>query len=286
MKINWYEHLSSPSSIVGGVHKKEFIAIHWYGDPNTAGDVHATARYLAGVNHASVNFVAGYAGGEGHVYCLVNPTQIAYGQGDGGNGYGNKHGISIECDPRMRAEDLEVVAHVIARIHRDFGLNFPLRPHSDFTATACPGTYKAKLGWLFDRARQINGQIAAAPAPIKPAQPGPKVPTAYVPDPHWLVEKGETLGQVAKWMGVSVDEVARFNGIKNPNVIRVGERLWSPKGRFDTYTVDPGNTLSSIVNFYKTNHGHKNLTVQKLQFANGINDVSKVPVGLRLVIPA
>lgn len=286
MKINWYEHLSSPAAITGPVHKKEFIAIHWYGDPNTAGDVHATARYLSGVSHASVNFVGGTAGGEGHVYCLVNPTQIAYGQGDGGDGYGNKHGISIECDPRMRSGDLEVTAQIVAKVRRDFGINFPLRPHKHFTNTACPGTYEAKLQWISDRANQINGQINAAPAPVKPAQPGPKAPTAYVPDAHWLVEKGETLSDVAEWMKVPVNEIAKFNGIKDPNVIRVGERLWSPRGRFDTYTVDPGNTLSSIVNFYKTKHGHKNLTVQKLQYANGINDVSKVPVGLRLVIPA
>ena len=284
MKINWYEHLSSPAAITGPVHKKEFIAIHWYGDPNTAGDVHATARYLAGVSHASVNFVGGSAGGEGHVYCLVNPTQIAYAQGDGGDGYGNKHGISIECDPRMRPEDLEVTAQIVAKVRRDFGVVFPLRPHKHFTNTQCPGTYEGKLQWISDRAQQINGQVASLP-PVK--QPVVTAPGAnYVPDPHWLVEKGETLGQVAKWMGVSVAEVARFNGIKDPNVIKVGERLWSPKGRFDTYTVDPGNTLASIVKFYQTVHGHKNLTVQKLQYANGINDVTKVPVGLRLVIPA
>ena len=286
MKINWYEHLSSPAAITGPVHEKHFIAIHWYGDPNTAGDVHATARYLAGVSHASVNFVGGSAGGEGHVYCLVNPTQIAYGQGDGADGYGNKFGISIECDPRMRPEDLEVTAQIVARVRRDFGIVFPLRPHKDFTQTACPGTYEAKLQWISDRAQQINGQIDAAPAPIAPAQPGPAVPSAYVPDDHWLMESGENLSMAARHFGVDVNELARFNGIRDANVVNVGERIWSPVGRFDTYTVDPGNTLNSIVNFYRTEHGHSSLTVEKVQYANGINDVTKLPVGLRLVIPA
>lgn len=283
MKINWHEHLSSPAAITGPVHKKEFIAIHWYGDPNASSDVHGTARYLSGVTHASVNSVCGYAGGEGHAYSLVTPTRIAYGQGDGGDGYGNKHGISLECDPRMRPEDLEVVAHVVARWRRDFGINFPLRPHNHFTKTQCPGTYEARLGDISRRADQINGQAKApqhTPAPL--AVPGKSL---LIPDPHWLVEKGETLTQAAEWMGVSVAEAAKFNGIKDPNKITVGERLWSPKGRTDTWTVDPGNTLAGISEWYRVNHGHK-VSVQQLQYANGINDPSKdVKVGMRLVIP-
>ena len=283
MKINWYEHLSSPAAITGPVHEKHFIAIHWYGDPNTAGDVHATAGYLSRVNHASVNFVGGTAGGEGHVYCLVNPTQIAYGQGDGADGYGNKHGISIECDPRMRPGDLEVTAQIVARVRRDFGVNFPLRPHKHFTQTACPGTYEAKLQWISDRANQINGQ-AAAPAPVQPAPqvPGPKNPSLYVPDPHWLVEKGESIEQISRWMGVPVAEIRRFNAI--PGHIHPGERVWSPKGRADTWKVDPGDTLSKISQWY-AGKGHK-VSVQQLQYANGINNPSTdLKVGMRLVIP-
>lgn len=285
MKINWYEHLSSPAAITGPVHTKEFIVIHWYGDPNTAGDVHATAGYLSRVTHASVNFVCGSAGGEGHVYCLINPTQIAYGQGDGANGVGNTRGISIECDPRMRPEDLEVAAQTVARIRRDFGIVFPLRPHKDFTKTACPGTYEAKLQWISDRALQINGQ-AAAPAPIQPAPvlPGPSNPAAYVPDDHWLVEPGETMTQIAAHFGVGVAELAKFNGIADANKITVGERIWSPAGRADTWKVDPGDTLSGISQWYAAK-GHA-VSVQQLQYANGINNPSTdVKVGMRLVIP-
>lgn len=283
MKINWHEHLSSPAAITGPVHRKEFIAMHWYGDPRSSSDVHGTARYLAGVTHASVNSVCGYAGGEGHAYSLVTPTRIAYGQGDGAEGYGNKHGISLENDPRMRPEDLEVSAHVVARWRRDFGINFPLRPHSDFTATACPGTYKSQLAWISARANQINGQHAApqhTPAPV--VIPGQGV---FVPDAHWLVEKGESLTMAAKWAGVSVEEMRKFNGLADANKITVGERLWSPKGRFDTWTVDPGNTLSGIAEWYRVKHGRE-VTVAQLQYANGINNPNTdVKVGMRLVIP-
>lgn len=279
MNIVWHENLSSPAAITGPVHEKRFIVIHWYGDPNTAGDVHATARYLAGVTHASVNYVAG----QGHAYCLVNPTQIAYAQGDGGNGDGNRHGISIECDPRMRPEDLETVAHVIAKIRQDFGVNFPLRRHNEFTNTQCPGVWAGKLQWLSDRANQINaGQAAPAPAPSPVIVPATN--QSYVADPHWVVEPGETLSQAAAWANHSVADVARFNGIKDPNVIHVGERIWSPSAGSDTWTVDPGDTLSSISQWYATK-GHT-VTVQQLQYANGINNPgTDVKVGMRLLVP-
>lgn len=168
--------------------------------------------------------------------------------------------------------------------------------HSEYSSEGKidPAGWPGGMGGLRD---QINAKIAelqgkpGAVVPVGDVTPDtPRAPGGqagkYVPDTHWLVERGETLGQVAQWAGVSVAELAKFNGIKNINVIKVGERIWSPKGRFDTWTVDPGDTLSGIVSFYASKHGHKSLTVDKLCNANGINDVTKVPVGLRLVIPA
>lgn len=279
MKINWYEHLSSPAAITGPEEDKEFIVIHWYGKPGASGDVHGTARYLSGVTHASVNFVSGYAGGEGHIYCLVTPTRVAYGQGDGAMGVGNRKGISIECDPRMRREDLETAAHVIARMRREHGKPYPLRPHQHFTQTECPGTYMQQLSWLSARADQINGQGAApTPSPAPTIQPGKGV---LVPDPHWLVEKNENLTMVAKHFGVTVEQVRAFNGLKDANQITVGERLWSPNGRRDTWIVDPGDTLSKISAYYGGA-----VSVDQLQYANGINNPSTdLKVGMRLVIP-
>ena len=283
MKINWHEHLNAPAAITGPVEDKEFIVIHWYGDPNNSSDVHGTARYLASVTHASVNFVTGFAGGEGHSYCLITPDRVAYAQGDGAMGVGNRKGISIECDPRMRAEDLEVAAQVIARLRRDSGKAYPLRPHQHFTSTACPGTYMQQLSWLSARANQINGQ-AVAPSPTPPAaiQPGKGV---YVPDPHWLVEKDENLTMVAKHFGSDVQTVARFNGKSDPNRITVGERLWSPKLYHDTRVVQPGDTLSKIAQWYKNNR-NRTVTVERLQYVNGINNPNTdLKVGMRIAIP-
>ena len=42
------------------------------------------------------------------------------------------------------------------------------------------------------------------------------------------VKKGDTLGKIAKDMGVSVNELAAYNGITDPNKISVGQRIAKP----------------------------------------------------------
>jgi nucleoid-associated protein YgaU len=42
------------------------------------------------------------------------------------------------------------------------------------------------------------------------------------------VKRGETLSQIAKWYGVSVNQLAKANGIKNPNRIYAGQVLCIP----------------------------------------------------------
>lgn len=134
----------------------------------------------------------------------------------------------------------------------------------------------------------LEGAAPAAPAPAPaPATPAPAAPGGggtYVPDPHWLVEPLETLGQIANWAGVSVPEIAKFNGIADANVINVGERIWSPRAGSDTWKVDPGDTLSGISQWY-AGQGHA-VTVEQLQYANGINNPSTdLKVGMRLLVP-
>lgn len=221
---------------------------------------------------------AHYVVQENLVACIVSPTECSY---HAGHGWANSHTIGIECRPEATAGDKRTVAELIAQIRQDYGdPNIPLTPHSKWQATACPGVYD--LNELDRMARDIWNGGASNPTPAA-AAPAPPIPDTagnsnYVPDPHWVMERGETLSQAASHFGLSVAQLATYNGIKDPNVVRVGERIWPCSGQ-DTWTVDPGDTLSKIADYY-------GITVDKLCNVNGINDPNTLAVGLRLNIPS
>jgi len=134
----------------------------------------------------------------------------------------------------------------------------------------------------------------AVPKPVPTPKPKPKPPikvnpaggvakTNYVPDFHWRVDPGETLGGIAQALGTTVPALVAWNGIKNANRIVVGERIWKPGHGYGTWTMERGDTLGEIVAWVKKNW-KVNVTVKSLCYANGINDVTKIPVGLRLKI--
>jgi N-acetylmuramoyl-L-alanine amidase len=203
----------------------------------------------------------------GLVSCIVSPDDAAW---HSGNAVGNATQIGLELRPEADDATYQTAGELIAFIRGIYG-DIPLTGHRDWYATACPGKYD--LARLDRIARGISEP--AAVAAVKPASSGT---TAYEADPHWVVEPGETLGQIAKHYGVTITKLATYNGIKNRNKITVGEWIWPPVGR-DTWTVDPGDTLSKIA----ANYG---ITVDSICFANGINDPNKLTVGKRLQIPA
>ena len=112
----------------------EAIAIHWWGDPNTGPTYEGVISVLCNPNRrASAHFVA--TGTGRRVACLVDLNNASWATNSA-----NPYTISIECDPRARDEDYDVVAELIAKIRSVYG-NIPLVPHRQFIATACPGNY-------------------------------------------------------------------------------------------------------------------------------------------------
>ena len=112
----------------------EAIAIHWWGDPNTNPTYEGVINYLCRPNgNSSAHFVA--TGTGRRVACLINLEDASWAT----NG-ANPYTISIECDPRCRDEDYDVVAELIAQIRQVYG-PIPLTPHNHHTSTQCPGNY-------------------------------------------------------------------------------------------------------------------------------------------------
>ena len=74
---------------------------------------------------------------------------------------------------------------------------------------------------------------------------------------YYIVKPGDTLNKLALRFGTSVNQIARDNGIRNVNLIFVGQRLLIRTNVLNdlgstTYTVRPGDTLWGIARRYNT----------------------------------
>ena len=105
-----------------------------------------------------------------------------------------------------------------------------------------------------------------------------------------VVKPGETLGEIAERYGVSVNRLMQANGIKDPTLVQIGQRLVIP-GRggssgsggggsrnTGSYTVKSGETLGEIAQRYNT-------TAERLMQLNGISDPTQLQAGSRIAVP-
>lgn len=96
------------------------------------------------------------------------------------------------------------------RVNHKNGCNMTV--HRDYANKSCPGDY------LYNRhgeiAAEVNRRLGVADtAPDAGAAQGVTV---------YTVKKGDTLSRIAAKYGTTYQAIAAYNGIKNPNAIRVG----------------------------------------------------------------
>ncbi len=92
----------------------------------------------------------------------------------------------------------------------------------------------------------------------------------------YSIKAGDTLSNIAKKFGTTVDELVRINNIKNPNLIYAGQQL-KIKSVQDSYIVKAGDTLSAIAKKYNT-------TVSEIANKNNIKNPNLIFVGQKLKI--
>lgn len=102
------------------------------------------------------------------------------------------------------------------RVNHKNGCNMTV--HRDYASKSCPGDY------LYNRhgeiAAEVNRRLGVADtAPDAGAAQGVTV---------YTVKKGDTLSQIAAKYGTTYQAIAAYNGIKNPNAIRVGQKIKIP----------------------------------------------------------
>jgi LysM repeat protein len=108
--------------------------------------------------------------------------------------------------------------------------------------------------------------------------------TVMVASADYLVESGDTLGNIARAHGVSVTDLATANGIVDPNRIRVGQVLIIPGsqgggGGAGVHVVAAGDTLADIAAQFGT-------TVAALVDANQLANPDLLRIGQELSLPS
>jgi len=180
----------------GRPYKVTAIAIHWWGDPNNKPSYEGVIAYLCRASSGvSAHFVA--TGTGRRAAQLIDLRNASWATNSA-----NPYTVSIECDPRARNEDYDVVAELIANIRSVYG-NIPLVPHRQFVATACPGVYD--LNRLNNLANTKDGSgdwgvvknkvTKPVPAPTPVPTPTPPVvtpPVVVVPTPETPPEAPES----------------------------------------------------------------------------------------------
>lgn len=96
----------------------------------------------------------------------------------------------------------------------------------------------------------------------------------------YTVLKHDTLSTIAKKHGISTQDLVRFNGLKNPDQLQVGQELRIPPkpGIAKTYTVKKGDALEKIARL----HG---VDVKALIAFNDLKKPDQLTVGQTLLIP-
>ena len=79
----------------------------------------------------------------------------------------------------------------------------------------------------------------ATSEPAKPAQ-------GTAGEQVYTVQRGDTLSGIAAKYGTTYQKLASYNGIANPNVISVGQKIKIPGSGVRTYTVKSGDSLWAI----------------------------------------
>lgn len=102
-----------------------------------------------------------------------------------------------------------------------------------------------------------------------------------------VVQRGETLSQIARRYNTTVAELQRLNNLADPSLIVAGQVIQLPGGTTaggtttsgqQTYTVKRGDTLSQIAQRY-------GVSTADLARANGITNPRLIYAGQQLVIP-
>src|SRR5690606_2855871 len=149
-----------------------------------------------------------------------------------------------------------------------------------FAAPAPTATSGMDSGELIDAADALAGDESGTP---EAADETDDAATTAEPDPMptvvtHVVQRGETLWDIALAHGIDVDTIVAANDIVDINRLRVGEQLKILTVRGALHTVRRGESLWDISRTY-------NVSMDEIVATNRIADPSRIQVNQQLIIP-
>lgn len=104
-----------------------------------------------------------------------------------------------------------------------------------------------------------------------------------------IVQPGETLGQIARQYGTTVENLQELNGLPDANYVWYGQRLLIVEGEtaastlqgeevYQIYTVQPGDTLFRLA-------GKHGISLSRLMSINGISSEEWLSLGQEVLVP-
>lgn len=134
--------------------------------------------------------------------------------------------------------------------------------------------YMDDIAW--NKYANPTGKSTAPVVNTVPTQVQPKVDSVY-----YTVKSGDTLSGIASRYGTTYQHLAQINGISNPNLIYVGQKIKidgsAPVDQSEYYEVQSGDTLSGIAERYGTSYQH-------LARINGIVNPNLIYVGQKIKV--
>jgi len=124
--------------------------------------------------------------------------------------------------------------------------------------------------------------LAALPTAAFAASGSAQAESAAANGTWYIVKRGDTLGEIARYYGVTVQAIKDANHLES-STIHVHQRLYIPPARYAVsckshYVVKRGDNLTRIAHWY-------GISVDALATANGLHNASLIVVGQVLCIP-
>lgn len=128
MNIEW---IPSPNHYNGRTQGIREIIVHWWGDPRGNPQI---GGVIAHFQNPASQVSAHYVVGQGRVVQMLREEDAGWHARQA-----NPFTIGIEVDPNADDNTYKLVGQLVRDIRNRRG-NLPLKKHSDYVATACPGS--------------------------------------------------------------------------------------------------------------------------------------------------